>query len=66
MPDEVRQAIQDNAASGIKRVQSDEATVETHDLPALIEVDRYLDTQASNQKGRRGIQFTKLNSPGPV
>jgi len=63
MPDEVEQAIKDNAA-GPKRAKGDSGEVEQHDLKDQIEADRYLNSKAAAKKKRLGIKMAKAVPPG--
>lgn len=64
--DDVKQAIIDNAASGIKRAQGDQGSMEAHDLQDQIAADKYLANKSGATKAHRGIRLTKLVPPGAV
>jgi hypothetical protein len=63
MPDELQQAIAENAA-GPKRAKGDSGEMEQHSLQDQIAADRYLASKEANQ--RKGLPFrtTKLVPPG--
>ena len=63
MPDELEQAIKDNAA-GPKRAKGDSGEVEQHDLKEQIEADRYLNSKAAAKKKGLGIRMAKAVPPG--
>lgn len=65
MPDEIQQAIVENA-TGPKKVQNDQISVEQHGLPDQVKADQYLREVGAVKKPHRGIRFTKLISPGTV
>lgn len=65
MPEELEQAIKDNAA-GPAKASVDGQSVEQHALRDQIEADRYLaDKEATRKKGL-GIKLVKLEPPGAV
>ena len=63
MPNELEQAIKDNAA-GPKRTRGDSGEVEQHSLKDQIEADRYLNSKAAMKKKGLGIKMTKAVPPG--
>ena len=65
MPNELEQAIKDNAA-GPKRARGDSGEVEQHSLKDQIEVDRYLNSKAAAKKKGLGIKMAKAVPPGPA
>lgn len=52
-----------SAAQAPKTITVDGATVQEHELPALIEADRYLTAKTAVKKKTRGLRFNKL-TPG--
>lgn len=64
MPDELEQAIRDNAA-GPKKAEGDSGSVEQHSLTDQIEADRYLASKEAAKTGL-GIRMTKVVPPGAV
>ena len=65
MPDELEQAIKDNAAGPAKAVV-DGQSVEQHGLRDQIEADRYLAGKEATRKKGLGIKLVKLEPPGAV
>ena len=63
MPEDLEQAISDNAAQP-KRARGDSGEVEQHSLKDQIEVDRYLASKKAMRKKRKGLGLTKLVPPG--
>lgn len=63
MPDELEQAIKDNAA-GPRRAKGDSGEVEQHGLKEQIEADRYLNSKTSMKKKGLGIKMAKAVPPG--
>jgi hypothetical protein len=63
MPDELEQAIKDNAA-GPAKASVDGQTVEQHALRDQIEADRYLAGKEATRKKGLGIKLVKLEPPG--
>lgn len=69
MSDELRQKIEETA-SGPKRVRTDAGEVESQDVAAMIEADKYLSAKnaaaGSSTNKRRGLRFNKLLPPGTI
>ena len=68
MSDELRDKIAD-VASGPKRVRTDAGEVESQDVAAMIEADKYLSAKAAASSGtntRRGLRFNRLIPPGTI
>jgi hypothetical protein len=68
MSDELRQKIEETAG-GPKRVRTDAGEVESQDVAAMIEADKYLSGKAAITgagKTRRGLRFNKLIPPGTI
>jgi hypothetical protein len=67
MSDELRDKIAETAA-GPKRVRTDAGEVESQDVAAMIEADKYLSARAANSgtNTRRGLRFNKLIPPGTI
>jgi hypothetical protein len=65
MPDELEQAIKDNAA-GPAKASVDGQSVEQHALRDQIEADRYLAGKEATRKKGLGIKLVKLEPPGAV
>jgi hypothetical protein len=67
MSDELRDKIAETA-SGPKRVRTDAGEVESQDVAAMIEADKYLSAKAasSGANTRRGLRFNKLLPPGTI
>jgi hypothetical protein len=67
MSDELRDKIAETA-SGPKRVRTDAGEVESQDVAAMIEADKYLAAKAasSGTNTRRGLRFNKLIPPGTI
>ena len=67
MSDELRDKIAETA-SGPKRVRTDAGEVESQDVAAMIEADKYLAAKAasSGTNTRRGLRFNKLLPPGTI
>lgn len=63
MPDELEQAIRDNAA-GPRRAQGDSGSVEQHPLPDQIEADRYLASKQAAASPAKSLRLTRLVPPG--
>jgi hypothetical protein len=63
VPDELEQAIRDNAA-GPKRAQGDSGSVEQHPLPDQIEADRYLASKQAATSPAKALRLTRLVPPG--
>jgi len=63
MPDELEQAIKDNAA-GPARAAVDGQSVEQHSLRDQIEADRYLASKEAVRRKDRGLRITRLIPPG--
>lgn len=61
--DEREDAIEQSVASGIKRVQGDQGTVEEHSLTERIEADKYLRAKRAASRGI-GVRLVKLIPPG--
>lgn len=64
MPEEVEQAISENA-QGPKRASGDSGSVEQHPLTDQIEADRYLSSKEATKKGL-GVRMTRVVPPGAV
>lgn len=64
MPDELEQAIRDNA-QGPSKASGDSGSVEQHSLTEQIEADRYLASKEAAKTGL-GIRMTKVVPPGAV
>lgn len=64
MPDELEQAIRDNA-QGPAKAAGDSGSVEQHSLTEQIEADRYLASKEAAKKGL-GVRMTKVVPPGAV
>ncbi len=62
MPDDVKQAISDNA-KGPSEVSADGVVAKQHSLRDQIEADRHLASNDAVKKKQRGLSFTKLISP---
>jgi len=65
MPDELEQAIKDNAA-GPAKASVDGQSVEQHSLRDQIEADRYLAGKEATRKKGLGVKLVKLEPPGAV
>mgnify|MGYP001370384215 CR=1 FL=1 len=65
MPEELEQAIKDNAA-GPAKASVDGQSVEQHGLRDQIEVDRYLAGKEATRKKGLGVKLVKLEPPGAV
>jgi hypothetical protein len=65
MPEELEQAIKDNAAGPAKAVV-DGQSVEQHALRDQIEADRYLSSKEATRKKGLGVKLVKLEPPGAV
>jgi hypothetical protein len=65
MPDELEQAIKDNAA-GPAKASVDGQSVEQHALRDQIEADRYLSGKEATRKKGLGVKLVKLEPPGAV
>ncbi len=65
MPDELEQAIKDNAA-GPAKASVDGQSVEQHGLRDQIEADRYLASKEATRKKGLGVKLVKLEPPGAV
>jgi len=65
MPEELEQAIKDNAA-GPAKASFDGQSVEQHALRDQIEADRYLSGKEATRKKGLGVKFVKLEPPGAV
>jgi hypothetical protein len=63
MADNVEDQIEE-VALGPKQVSVDGTTVTAHDLPALIEADKYLASKRAAAKNHFGLRFVKLEPPG--
>lgn len=63
MPDELEQAIKDNAA-GPAKAAVDGQSVEQHSLRDQIEADRYLASKDAAKKPSKALRFTRLIPPG--
>lgn len=63
MPDDLEQAIRDNAA-GPKRAQGDSGSVDQHTLTDQIEADRYLASKQAAAAPARALRLTRLIPPG--
>ena len=63
MPDELEQAIKDNA-SGPAKAAVDGQSVEQHSLRDQIEADRYLASKEAVRRKDRGLRITRLLPPG--
>lgn len=63
MSDEIRDAIKDNA-TGPKRVQGDELTVEQHSIKDQIEADRYTASNDATKTKGLGIRMRRIVPPG--
>lgn len=63
MSDELSDKIAETAA-GPKRVRTDAGEVESQDLGAMIEADKYLSAKAAASTKFRGLRLNKLLPPG--
>jgi hypothetical protein len=63
MADELSDKIAETA-SGPKRVRTDAGEVESQDVAAMIEADKYLAAKAALKSKTRGLRFNKLLPPG--
>ncbi|MCL4743587.1 MAG: hypothetical protein KJZ54_15440 [Phycisphaerales bacterium] len=63
MPEELEQAIKDNAA-GPARAAVDGQSVEQHSLRDQIDADRYLASKEAVRRKDRGLRLTRLIPPG--
>lgn len=63
MPEELEQAIKDNAA-GPARAAVDGQSVEQHSLRDQIDADRYLASKEAVRRKDRGLRITRLIPPG--
>lgn len=63
MPEELDQAIRDNAA-GPRRAQGDSGSVEQHPLQDQIAADRYLASKQAAASPAKALRFTRLVPPG--
>ena len=67
MSDELQTKIEE-VATGPRRVRTDAGEVESQDLSAMIEADKYLACKAAvaGTAKRRGLRFNKLIPPGTI
>jgi hypothetical protein len=63
MPEELDQAIRDNAA-GPRRAQGDSGSVEQHPLQDQIAADRYLASKQAAASPAKALRLTRLVPPG--
>lgn len=63
MPDEVTNAIEENA-QGPKKASGDSGSVEQHPLTEQIAADKYLASKEAMKSRSRGVRFSKLIPPG--
>lgn len=63
MPDEVTEAIEENA-QGPKKASGDSGSVEQHPLTEQIAADKYLASKEATKSPSRGVRFSKLIPPG--
>lgn len=63
MPNELEQAIRDNAA-GPKRAQGDSGSVEQHPLHEQIEADRYLASKQASAAPAKALRLIRIIPPG--
>ena len=63
MPDNLEDAIRDNAA-GPAEAHGDAGGMKQHSLKDQIEADRYLASKLAMQKKRRGIRLSRITPPG--
>lgn len=63
MPDDLEQAIRDNAV-GPRRAQGDSVSVEQHPLRDQIDADRYLASKQAAAAPARALRLTRLIPPG--
>ena len=63
MPDEVEDAIEENAQQP-RRVRGDEGEVEQHPLADQIAADRFLSSKAAVADQHRGLRWNILKHPG--
>lgn len=63
MPEELDQAIRDNAG-GPRRAQGDSGSVEQHPLQDQIAADRYLASKQAAASPAKALRFTRLVPPG--
>jgi hypothetical protein len=63
MADELSDKIAETA-SGPKRVRTDAGEVESQDVNAMIDADKYLAAKAALKSKTRGLRFNKLLPPG--
>jgi len=63
MTDELSDKIAETA-SGPKRVRTDAGEVESQDVNAMIDADKYLAAKAALKSKTRGLRFNKLLPPG--
>jgi hypothetical protein len=63
MPDDLEQAILDNA-SGPKKAKGDSAEMEQHGLADQIAADLYLQSKRASRRSGLGIPLKKLVPPG--
>ncbi|MCL4742271.1 MAG: hypothetical protein KJZ54_08715 [Phycisphaerales bacterium] len=63
MPEELEQAIKDNAA-GPAKAAVDGQSVEQHSLRDQIDADRYLASKEAVRRKDRGLRLTRLIPPG--
>ena len=63
MPEELDQAIRDNAA-GPRRAQGDSGSAEQHPLPDQIAADRYLASKQAAASPVKALRLTRLVPPG--
>ena len=59
----LKQTITDNA-SGPKRVEGEDVTVEQHPLRDQIAADKHVSAQDGVSKKHRGLRFSKFSPPG--
>lgn len=65
MPNELEQAIKDNAA-GPAKASVDGQSIEQHGLRDQIEADRYLAGKEATRRKGLGVKLVKLEPPGAV
>ena len=63
MPDDLEQAIKDNA-TGPARASVDGQSVDQHGLRDQIEADRYLASKEAAKRPSRALRLTRLVPPG--
>lgn len=65
MTEEIESGIEQSAASGIRRAQGDQGSMEEHDLADRIAADKYVAAKtAARSSGIPGLRFARVIPPG--